>query len=159
MDYNTLLELATEVAHRLAMCGAETFRVEDSVILIMQAYGVEAEAFAIPNCLTVSIETPEGIPMTRMKRIGYHGNDLDSVERYSNLSRRICREKPDPKEAFQWLKEADASKRQYRLPILLAGNFLGACGYSIFFGGSFADSLWAGIAVFWLVLWDLSWIE
>ena len=145
MDYNTLLELATEVAHRLAMCGAETFRVEDSVILIMQAYGVEAEAFAIPNCLTVSIETPEGIPMTRMKRIGYHGNDLDSVERYSNLSRRICREKPDPKEAFQWLKEADASKRQYRLPILLAGNFLGACGYSIFFGGSFADSLWAGI--------------
>ena len=145
MDYNTLLELATDVAHRLAMSGAETFRVEDSVVLIMQAYGVEAECFAIPNCLTVSIETPDGIPMTRMKRIGYHGNDLDSVERYSNLSRRICREKPDPKIAFQWLKEADAAKRAFTLPILLAGNFLGACGYSVFFGGSFWDSLLAGI--------------
>lgn len=145
MDYNTLLELATTVAHRLAMSGAETFRVEDSVILIMQAYGVEAEAFAIPNCLTVSIETPEGIPMTRMRRIGYHGNDLDSVERYSNLSRRICRERPDPKEAFQWLKEADQAQRQFSLPIHLAGNFLGACGFSIFFGGSFMDSLFAGI--------------
>ena len=115
MDYNILLELATDVAHRLAMSGAETFRVEDSVILIMQAYGVEAEAFAIPNCLTVSIETPEGIPMTRMKRIGYHGNDLDSVERYSNLSRRICREKPDPKEAFQWLKEASTALGSFSL--------------------------------------------
>ena len=145
MDYNTLLELATTVAYRLAMSGAETFRVEDSVVLIMQAYGVEAEAFAIPNCLHVSIETPDGIPMTRMRRIGYHGNDLDSVERYSNLSRRICKEKPDPKAAFQWLKEADAGKRQYGIPLLLAGNFLGACGYSVFFGGSFADSLWAGI--------------
>ena len=145
MDYNTLLELATTVAYRLAMSGAETFRVEDSVVLIMQAYGVEAEAFAIPNCLHVSIETPDGIPMTRMRRIGYHGNDLDSVERYSNLSRRICKEKPDPKVAFQWLKEADAGKRQYGIPLLLAGNFLGACGYSVFFGGSFADSLWAGI--------------
>lgn len=145
MDYNILLELATDVAHRLAMSGAETFRVEDSVVLIMQAYGVEAEAFAIPNCLTVSMETPDGVPMTRMKRIGYHGNDLDSVERYSNLSRRICREKPDPKVAFQWLKEADRSKRQYKLPLLLAGNFLGACGFSVFFGGCFADSLFAGI--------------
>ena len=103
MDYNTLLELATTVAYRLAMSGAETFRVEDTVVLIMRAYGVEAEAFAIPNCLTVSIETPDGIPMTRMKRIGHHGNDLDCVERYSNLSRRICSEKPDPKVAFQWL--------------------------------------------------------
>ena len=145
MDYNTLLELATTVAHRLAMSGAETFRVEDTVILIMQAYGVEAEAFAIPNCLTVSMETPDGVPMTRMKRIGYHGNDLDCVERYSNLSRRICREKPDPKVAFQWLKEADQAKRQFSFPILLAGNFLGACGYSVFFGGSLEDSIFAGI--------------
>ena len=139
------MELATNVAHRLAMSGAETFRVEDSVILIMQAYGVEAEAFAIPNCLTVSIETPEGIPMTRMKRIGYHGNDLDCVELYSNLSRRICREKPDPKVALEWLKEADRAKRQFPLPILMIGNFLGACGFSVFFGGSFLDSIYAGI--------------
>ena len=145
MDYNSLLELATTVAHRLAMSGAETFRVEDTVLLIMQAYGVEAETFAIPNCLTVSIETPEGIPMTRMKRIGYHGNDLDCVERYSNLSRRICREKPNPVLALQWLKEADQVKRKFPLPVHLVGSFLGACGYSIFFGGSLADSLFAGI--------------
>ena len=144
MDYNILLELATTVAHRLAISGAETFRVEDCVILIMQAYGVEAEAFAIPNCLTVSMETPDGIPMTRMKRIGYHGNDLDSVERYSNLSRRICKEHPDPKIALTWLKEADRAQRQYSLPVHLAGNFLGACGFSVFFGGNFADSVFAG---------------
>ena len=145
MDYNTLLELATTVAHRLAMSGAETFRVEDSVVLIMQAYGVDAEAFAIPNCLTVSMETPDGIPMTRMRRIGHHGNDLDCVERYSNLSRRICAERPDPKVAFQWLKEADLSRRKFSLPLHLAGNFLGACGFSVFFGGSFVDSLFSGI--------------
>ena len=144
MDYNILLELATTVAHRLAISGAETFRVEDCVILIMQAYGVEAEAFAIPNCLTVSMETPDGIPMTRMKRIGSHGNDLDSVERYSNLSRRICKEHPDPKIALTWLKEADRAQRRYSLPIHLTGNFLGACGFSVFFGGNFADSVFAG---------------
>ena len=99
MDYNILLDLAADLGYRLAMCGAETFRVEESINMIMKAYGIEAEAFAIPNCLTVSIETAEGKPMTRMRRIGYHGNDLDSVERYSNLSRKICALVPDPQDA------------------------------------------------------------
>ena len=105
MDYQLLLHLCTELGYRLAMACAETFRVEESINLIMGAYGLQAEAFSIPNNLTVSIVTPEGIPMTRMKRIGNHGSNLDSVERYTNLSRRICAETPDPATAQQWLKE------------------------------------------------------
>ena len=66
MDYNMLLELATDLGYRLAMNGAETFRIEESIRRILAAYGIESEVFAIPNRLTVSIETPEGKPMTRM---------------------------------------------------------------------------------------------
>ena len=108
MDYNTLLELTADMGYRLAMNGAETFRVEESIRRILNAYGIESEVFAIPNCLTVSIETPDGKPMTRMRRIGFHGNDLDSVEKYSNLSRRICAERPDPAEARNWMKQTEA---------------------------------------------------
>ena len=111
MNYDTLLKFTTDLGYRLAMCGAETFRVEESVNLIMQSYGIKAEVFAIPNNLTVSIETPDGKPMTLMRRIGYHGNDLDSVERYTNLSRRVCKETPSPEEAVQWLKPLPPPKR------------------------------------------------
>jgi len=145
MDYYALLDLCTDLGYRLAMSGAETFRVEESINLIMQTYGIQAEAFAIPNNLTVSIETPEGKPMTRMRRIGLHGNDLDSVERYTNLSRRICSEKPDPKIAVQWMKETDDSLLHYSTLWLMIGNFLGAAGFSVFFGGGFWDTLFAGI--------------
>lgn len=145
MDYNTLLDMTAELGYRLAMSGAETFRVEESINRVMEAYGITAEAFAIPNCLHVSIETADGKPMTRMRRIGYHGNDLDAVEKYSNLSRRICRECPDPRTAMQWLKETDSALKKYSLGIYLAGNFLGACGFSVIFGGSFVDSLCAGV--------------
>ena len=145
MDYNILLDLAADLGYRLAMCGAETFRVEESINMMMKAYGIEAEAFAIPNCLTVSIETADGKPMTRMRRIGYHGNDLDSVERYSNLSRKICTLTPAPQEARQWLQETDASRRSYSLPVHLLGNFLGGCGFAIFFGATVLDSMFAGI--------------
>ena len=145
MDYNTLLDVTAELAYQLAMSGAETFRVEDSVNRIMQAYGISAEAFAIPNCLHISIETPDGVPMTRMRRIGFHGNDLDAVEKYSNLSRKICTEKPDPAFAQQWLNEVTGKRLKYPIPVYLIGNFLGACGFCIMFGGSLIDCLISGI--------------
>jgi uncharacterized membrane protein YjjP (DUF1212 family) len=156
MDYNTLLELVAELGHRLAMCGAETFRVEESVNRILGTYGIESEVFSIPNCLIVSIETPEGKPMTRMRRIGYHGNDLDSVEKYSNLSRRICAEKPDPKTAKLWLQQTDHSRRSYSPIMSLVGSALGAGGFSILFGASMMDALCAGICGILVGLVDLA---
>ncbi len=145
MEYSKLLDTATELGYQLAMCGAETFRVEDSVVRVLGAYDIEAEVFAIPNCLHISIEPVIGRPLTRMRRIGIHGNDLDGVELFTNLSRRICSERPAPEIAAKWLKETMASKRLYSLPVYLAGNFLGAFGFSFLFGGSPADALCAGI--------------
>ena len=145
MDYNTLLDLATDLGYELAMCGAETFRVEESINRVLKTYGVESEAFAIPNLLIVSIETPEGIPMTRMRRIGYHGNNLDGVEQFNGLSRAICNRKPEPQEARKWLQYVRSQGRTYRLSLHLLGNFLGGFGFGFFFGGRLPDAFWAGI--------------
>lgn len=145
MDYNGLLDIAMKIGYRLAMCGAETFRVEESISRIMRSYGISAESFAIPNLLIINIEIPDGQTLTRMRRIGYHGNDLDSVERYSNLSRRICAEKPEPQEALEWIREADKSRLKYSTIVALIGSFLGACGFAAFFGSNLVDSLCAGL--------------
>ena len=145
MNYDTLLKFTTDLGYRLAMCGAETFRVEESVNLIMQSYGIKAEVFAIPNNLTVSIETPDGKPMTRMRRIGYHGNDLDSVERYSALSRRICTEKPDPELAMELLQQCRKARRDHHWLAVLLGYFLASAAFGIFFGGKLLDALIGGL--------------
>ena len=144
MDYNMLLEIAVSLGHRLAMCGAETFRVEESINRVLASYHIPSQVFAIPNCLTVSIQTEDGQSITSMRRIGYHGNDLDAVEKYSNLSRRICAEHPEPQLARQWLREADESRLSFKLPILLAGNFLGAFGFCMLFNGSVTDAFCSG---------------
>ena len=57
MDYRCLLDVTTELGYQLAMSGAETYRIEESITRIFAAYGITAEVFAIPNCLTVSLET------------------------------------------------------------------------------------------------------
>jgi len=145
MEYNILLDLATDLGYELAMCGAETFRVEESITRVLASYGVKADAFAIPNYLVVSIQTEDGTPITRMRRVGQHGNDMDSVEIFSGLSRAICNRHPDPKEALRWLDIVRGMKRHYSFPVQLAGNFLGALGFGLFFGGNFMDGLCAGV--------------
>lgn len=145
MDYYKLLDFATDLGYELSMSGAETYRVEESVYRILSAYGVEAEVFAIPNCLIVSITSPEGHPLTYMRRIGIHGNDLDAVERFSALSRRVCMETPDPENAMDLLEQARRSRKHHHWLLLLLGYFLGAAGFGIFFGGNILDALVSGL--------------
>lgn len=145
MDYNTLLDLATDLGYELAMSGAETFRVEESISRILASYGLEAEVFAIPNYLIVSTIGRDGVPITRMRRIGQHGNDLDSVEKFSGLSRALCNRKPDPHTGMEWLEMTRSHKAHYSTLIQFAGNVLGAAGYGLFFGGNWIDGLCAGL--------------
>jgi len=145
MDYNALLDMSTDLGYELAMAGAETFRVEESISRCLAAYGVEAEVFAIPNYLVVSIITEDGQPITRMRRIGHHGNDLDAVEKFSGLSRAYCNRKPDPKEGIRWLDLVRSQREFYSSPVQYLGNFLGAFGYGLFFGGNLIDGICAGI--------------
>ena len=146
MEYNTLLDLATNIGYELAMAGAETFRVEESIIRIMAAYGVEAEVFAIPNYLVVSIQDETGRPITKMRRIGSHGNNLDAVEKFSNLSRAVCNRKPEPREGLVWFDHVKRERLSvYSLPVLYFGYFLGAAGHALFFGGNLLDCLCSGI--------------
>ncbi len=145
MEYSKLLDLATELGYELAMSGAETFRVEESVTRVLAAYEIEAEVFVIPNCMHISIEPVIGRPLTRMRRIGSHGNDLDAVERYAGLSRRICAEHPAPEIANRWLKEVTAGRRHYSLQMYLLGCFLGPFGFSMLYGGAPLDALFSGV--------------
>ena len=104
-DYYLLTDLSARIGYELAKSGAETFRIEETMRRVLGAYGVECQAFAIPNCVMVSLEAANGKPLMIMKRVGFHGNDLEAVEKLNALSRRICAETPDAETASRWLKE------------------------------------------------------
>ena len=146
MDYYKLLDFATDLGYELSKCGAETYRVEESITRILTSYGVESEVFAIPNCLIVSITSPEGHPLTYMRRIGFHGNDLDGVTLFTSLSRRICAEKPDPEEAMVLLEQTRRSRNQHHWAVILLGYILASGGFTLFFGGNLMDCFAGGLA-------------
>ena len=139
------MELASELGTRLAVAGAETYRVEESIVRVLAAYGLDPRVYSVPNSLFITIMAPGELPITQLCRMKSTGTDLDAVERYNNFSRAVCEKKPDPKVALQWLEETDKARKQYSFPIVLLGHILVACGLCVFYGGSVSDTVCAGL--------------
>ena len=115
MDSDKLLNLATSLGCLLAESGAEISRVEESVYRLLQAYqGKDAQVFAIPSCLIVSLMAEDGRPVTRMRRISAHGTDLELLESCNALCRQLCRTVPPLDEARACLLYTSPSPRDTR---------------------------------------------
>lgn len=144
-DTELLLELALSLGYHLQMCGAEIFRVEETVNRLLQAYDTPGDVFAIPHCLIVTV-CPDGRePMTRMRRSYSKGIDIDGIERFYGLARRLCAEKPSLEEAERMLQETKKQQSAFSLPVLYLGYFLAAGPFAVFFGGTVADGIFAGL--------------
>ena len=109
MDYDALLNMGTELGYQLMYSGAEIYRVEESVYRLLTAYGLQPQVFAIPNCLIVSLNTPQGHPITQMRRIPAHGTDIELLERCNDLCRHLCREVPPLEQAKALVDAWDGS--------------------------------------------------
>ena len=82
MDYDLLVNLAMEMGCTLMASGAEIYRVEESLGRLLGAYGrQDAQVFAIPSCLIVSLQGEGNRSVTRMSRIPAHGTDIELLER------------------------------------------------------------------------------
>ena len=158
LDYNKLLDMVSEMGYRLMKSGAEIYRVEDSIQRLLTAYGyARAEIFAIPfciiltiqegerNCLMVSLTSPDGRPVTQIRRMPTHGTDIYLLEKYNGLCRRLCRETPAFEEALEQMEAITRTHRVYSLPTQLAAHFLGCGMFSLFYGGTPADGLCGGL--------------
>ena len=155
MEYDDLLNMGTELGYQLMFSGAEIYRVEESVFRLLTAYGLQPQVFAIPNCLIVSLNTPQGHPITRMRRIPTHGTDIELLERCNDLCRRLCREVPPVEQAKELIDGLSKNKRQYSTRVLLFGYVVAAAFFAAFFNGSLLDGVSAGICGLGVGVWML----
>ena len=143
MDYAALMELVSRIGVGLASSGAETYRVEESITRILNAYGQEGRVYCVPNSLFITILIPNQLPYTQLSRMPRRGNDIDAVELYNSLSRRICANTPDLPTALKWIRETEHHRKHYSFPMILLGHILVASGFCFFFGGSYIDCICA----------------
>lgn len=146
MNYHGLLNLAVDLGCRMMESGAEIYRVEDSVMRLMRAYGAQdAQIFAIPGSVTVSLTAENGEPVTRLCRVDAHSTDLDRLELCNALCRQLCEQTPAPEQARQELAQLCRSCPKFHPLAVMLGYFLIGAFFTPFFGGSLVDALCGGL--------------
>ncbi len=119
--------------------GAETYRIEDTMIRIAQAYGVEnAQTHATPTAIMFAEDMASP---TNFVRIDARATDLDKVAQVNSISRRISAGNLTVKEAWEKLLEVEENNERFPkwLQILAAG-FASGC-FTIMFQGSWYEFL------------------
>lgn len=151
MDYDRLLNMAAELGCQLMRSGAEIYRVEESVRRLLQAYGLEQpEVFVIPNCVIVSVTTPQDHPITRMRRVPAHGTDIELLERCNSLCRRLCAAPPPLEEAQAAVRALPEDMPRHAPRWVLLGYGVAPAFFAPLFGGGLPDTAAAflcGLAV------------
>ncbi len=138
-DY--LLCLALDVGEGMLKNGGEIARVEDTIERICRAYGaVHVEVFSIISMINAAVRMPDGSYSSQLRRVRQTGNNLNALERFNALSRRICRETPSLEE-FDSLVHEVKKERPYPMWMQILSGALGAAAFCLFFGGDMIDSL------------------
>lgn len=145
-EYGKLLDFVAEMGCALMSSGAEIYRVEESMRRLLNAYRMDtAEVFAIPSCVIVSASAPDGCAVTRMRRVGAHGTDLEALERCNALCRRLCKQPLPLHEARILFSGLSERLPRYPLWRILLGYGLAPAFFAPLSGGNLRDALGAAL--------------
>ncbi|PPA69813.1 threonine/serine exporter family protein [Jeotgalibacillus proteolyticus] len=119
--------------------GAETYRVEDTMMRIAASYGIkESHSYVTPTGIMFSIETEEPTK-TKLMRISDRTTDLKKVMLVNSTSRRISNGELDVPQAYRILKQIDRSEETYSLKIRIGAASIASGCFLLMFQGSTAD--------------------
>lgn len=159
-EQRLLVSRALDIGERMLLCGGEVSRVEDTISRILKSYGAErVEVFTILSFISLTAVFAEDRVLTENRRVSIvaYSNDFTRLEQLNALSRQVCQEHVPLDDLVEKLAAIDLPprKKQLRELYLLLGYILSGAGFALFFGGTWRDSLGAGLCC--LAVWFLNW--
>lgn len=141
MNYEKLVQGILNIGEAMLQCGAEIFRVEDSLYRMCKSYGfVRYDVFVIPSNIQVTVETPEGRIITQIRHIETTGADYDKLNYLNALSRYVCSHRPNEKELIRRFEKVMSRPDQSELITGIA-QLTGGTAFAVFFGCDFQDAV------------------
>lgn len=141
MDINTIAYIAVEAGRIILENGGETYRVEETIIRICNAFGVRhSDSFVTPTGIMMSVIDKDGKTISIIRRIRTRTVDLEKVCKVNELSRNICTYSHSEEELMELLKEIDTTKR-YSFFTTVFFSSIAAGFFTILFGGGIQDFL------------------
>ena len=154
-----VLDFASDLGKALYHCGAETYRIEETVkrvLLALTEPNTEVDVFAIPAYLAISVKLPdeegeprihkqedgtealsveakEGHVLYRSLRMSGVSYNLENLEKINDLSRRITAHKIGLDDAYKELEEITVVKEKPWWQAPLSYGCIGM-GFALIFG-------------------------
>ncbi|EXG83230.1 hypothetical protein SacsacDRAFT_0195 [Saccharibacillus sacchari DSM 19268] len=134
--YETI-ELCLLAGKVMLQSGAETYRVEDTMVRIATAFGLsESHSYVTP---TVIMFSTSGEQPAKLIRIEERTTDLNKIAEVNAISRQIASGELSARDAKTLLLKAESAPFGYKLPVqILAAALTSAC-FLIMFGGTWPD--------------------
>lgn len=145
MNEVQLTEICSEFAVMLISYGAEIYRTEDTVTRICAAYGhKEAEIYVTPANFIITLKSSDGTPVTNSKSVYGRNTNLDRVGKLNELSRFICRMKPDA-ETIERHLEGIRRRKVYSEPVMYLSYAASGAAFTVFFGGGVVEAIFGAL--------------
>lgn len=133
--------MAVEAGKIILENGGETYRVEETINLICQAYNIKnADSYVTPTGIMFSAEDELGNNLSIIKRIKYRTINLEKVSMVNELSRKVQNKVISTQEFEMELGKISSSKSYSNL-VLIMSSSLAAFFFTLLFNGSVYDAL------------------
>lgn len=124
--------------------GAETYRVEDTMMRMADAFGIShSHSFVTPTAIIFSLD---GTDPTKLIRISERSTNLQKVAEVNSISRKVSTQELSLSEALRILKEVERSKVTYPMAVQIIAAAVASGCFLIMFQGNWHDFLPAFVA-------------
>ncbi|MED1471347.1 threonine/serine exporter family protein [Bacillus salipaludis] len=141
-----IMEVCLLAGKIMLQSGGETYRVEDTMMRIAAAFGIEnSHSYVTPTGIIFSAEGSEPTK-TKLIRISERSTDLKKVAMVNSISRRISSGEVSPKEALKLLKELNSLTLTFPFMVQVAAASMASGCFMIMFNGDWDDFIPAMIS-------------
>ena len=113
MDYKLLLDTAVMAGEILLESGAETWRVEDTMLRMLRMSGLKtADVLALTTGFVVTLDDPAMDSMTVMRSVESRATDLNRIHAVNQLSRDFCEGNIDLDALFHRVRDIYRAKSE-----------------------------------------------
>lgn len=138
-----VLSFAVELGDKMLRNGAEIYRVEDTILMILEAFKIsEFDVYVLSNGIFASANESKDDACSVIRHTPLGQVNLSRISGYNQIARDLCSHEYSIDEAYEKLKEV-TEKPNYPTWLMILACGVGSGTFAYLFGGNVADSLFA----------------